>query len=427
MTTPVYTSPFTGTVVTPTQVSYYALSFGSSTPLYWPAIVNQGIGQIPAARIIDCVCTTANANAAIISLPEADQGTLGADILFRNLGSNAFTITDYTGANSVSVPVNSAKYFYLTNNNSAGGIWGNVTFGAGTSFADAATLAGAGLSTSNGQLVTSQNTIDVTSSPTINNASRAATFVWNGGAGTFTLPSVTSLTYGWYIGFRNNGTGSLTINPISPSTINGNTTIVTNPGDSGFIFYDSTVGGFVTVGWVAPSAVTFNSATYDVDTIVGNTLNLTSYAPIIQTYIAQSGTRTQTLAVTLPAITQIYILVNNTNQTNYNITFQNTGSSQPPLVLPAGNIFTVLSDGLNLYTLTASSTNLFYAANGSQSLPAFSFTNDTTTGMYLNGTGVLGLTANGNEIINMDGSNPSVPAVNVLASLNAKSISGGTF
>ena len=427
MPTPVFVSPFTGTVVTPTDVSYYALSFGSSTPLYWPSIVNQGVGEIPAARIIDCVCTSANANAAIITLPEADQGTVGADILFRNLGTNTFTIKDYTGANSVSVPMGISKYFYLTNNTTPGGVWNNVTFAAGTSYADAATLAGAGLTTSNGKLAVTENVVDVTSSPNITDASRGATFNWGAGGGTFTLPPVQNLSAGWWIGFRNSGSGSLNIYATTPNLINGNSEIVANPGDSGFIFYDSISGGFITVGWAAPSAVTFNSATYDVDTIVGNTFSLVSYAPIIQTYIAQSGTRTQSLAVTLPAITQIYILVNNTNQTGYNITFQCQGSSQTPLVLSAGNISTVLSDGTNLYVLTSSATGLFYAANGSASLPAYSFNNDVTSGMYLVGTGVLGLTANGTEIVNMDGSNPSTPAVNVLASLNAKSLGGGTF
>jgi len=425
MTTPVYTSPFTGTVVTPTDVSYYALSFSSNTPLYWPAIVNQATGEVPAARIIDCVAS--NANSATIYLPEADQGTVGADILFRNLGSTTVTIADYAGANSVTLSSGNARYFYLTNNTTTGGVWGSVAFGASTSYADAAALAGAGLTTVNGQLATTQNVVDITSTPIINDASRGTTFNWNAGAGSYTLPSVQTLSTGWWIGFRNNGTGSLSITPTSPNLINGESTIVTNPGDSGFIFYDSVGGGFITVGWVAPSAVTFNSATYDVDTIMGNTFSLISYAPIIQTYIAQSGTRTQTLAVTLPAITQIYILVNNTNQTGYNITFKCQGSSQTPLILSAGNIATVLSDGTNLYTLTSSSTGLFYAANGTAGLPAYSFNNDTTTGMYLVGTGVLGLTANGTEIVNLDGSNAMQPAVNVLASLNAKSISGGTF
>ena len=145
--------------------------------------------------------------------------------------------------------------------------------------------------------------------------------------------------------FRNNGTGSLSINPTSPNTINGQTTITANPGDSGFIILDTNSGGFITVGLAPANNVTFTAATYDVDTIPGNTFSLTSFAPIIQTYIAQSGTRTQTLAVTLPAITQIYILVNNTNQTGYNINFTVQGSLNPPLVLAAGGVVVVLKIG----------------------------------------------------------------------------------
>jgi len=422
MTTPTYTSPFTGTVVTPTDVSYEALSFSSNTNLYWPTTVNSS--QVVAARIIDCAAT---ATGLSILLPDASQGALGTDILFRNLGANAFTITDYLGGASVSVPVGTAKYFYLTNNTTQAGTWGNVTFGAGTSVADAATLAGLGLTTYNGQLATTQNVIDITSAPSIVNSSRAATYNWNAGAGNINLPSVQSLSTGWYIGFRNSGTGTLNFTPTSPELINGSATIATNPGDSGFIMYDSVSGGFITVGWVAPASVTFNSATYDVDNISGNTLSLVAYAPIIQTYIAQSGTRTQTLNVTLPAITQLYVLVNNTNQTGYNINFKCTGSSATALVLSAGQILTVLSDGTNLYSLTSASTGIYYASNGSSGVPSFSFSNDSTTGLFLKSTGILGITVGGTEIIDVNNSNPTAPVVNVNARLNATIISGGTF
>jgi len=422
MPTPVYTSPFTGTVVTPTDVSYYPLSFSTNQTLYWPATVNGQ--QVPAARIIDC---TPTASGLSIALPAGNQGTVGADILFRNLGAYSFLVTDSTGGNSFTVPVGISKYVYLTDNSTAAGIWNNVTFAAGTSVADAASLAGAGLTTVSGQLATTQNVVNITSSPTINNASRAATFVWGGGAGTITLPVGTSLSTGWFIGFRNNGTGGLIINPQSPSLLNSLTTITANPGDSGFIFYNVSTNGFYTVGFTAPSNITFTAATYDVDSIPGTTYDLTAFAPIIQTYIAQSNTRTATLAVTLPAITQLYVLTNNTNHTNYNVTFQNQGSSSPPLILSAGNIITVLSDGTNLYSLTQASSGLYYAANGSQSVPSFSFSSDTTTGMYLVGTSVLGLTANSNQIMKLDNSNLAQPLVTVTGRLTATSISGGTF
>ena len=422
MTTPVYTSPFTGTVVTPTDVSYYPLSFSTNQTLYWPATVNGQ--QVPAARIIDC---TPTASGLSIALPAGNQGTVGADILFRNLGNYSFLVTDSTGGNSFTVPIGISKYVYLTDNTTTAGTWNNVTFAAGTSVADAASLAGAGLTTVSGQLATTQNVVDVTSAPTINNASRAATFVWGGGAGTFTLPVGTSLSSGWFIGFRNNGTGALTINPQSPSLLNSLTTITANPGDSGFIFYDVSTNGFYTVGFTAPSNITFTAATYDVDSIPGTTYDLTAFAPIIQTYIAQSNTRTATLAVTLPAITQLYVLSNNTGHTNYNVTFKNQGSSSPALILSAGNIATVLSDGTNLYLLTQAATGLFYAANGSQTIPSYSFNNDTTTGMYLVGTSILGLTANSNQIMKLDNSNLSQPLVTVTGRLTATSISGGTF
>jgi hypothetical protein len=352
---------------------------------------------------------------------------LGADILFRNLGAHEFIITDFIGGASVTVPIGISKYFYLVDNTSAAGSWNNVTFGAGTSFADAATLAGAGLTTVNGQLATTQNPVNVTVSPNITDGSRAATFVWNAGAGSFTLPIIQELSDGWYIGFRNNGTGTLAINPTSPNTINGQTSINTNPGDSGFIFLNAAQTGFITVGLANPNALTFTAATYDVDSIPTNTFSLVNFAPIIQTYIAQSGTRTQTLAVTLPAITQIYVLANNTNQSGYNITFQNENSTQIPLVLTAGQIITVLSDGEYLYPLTSATTGAFYASDGTASLPAYSFNSDTHTGMYLVSTGILGLSANSTDIIKIDNSNISTPLVTVAATLNAQLISGGQF
>jgi hypothetical protein len=373
---------------------------------------------------MDCV---ASVDGLVILLPDATQGAVGSDILFRNLGAHAFTITDAAGAESITVAVGAAKYVYLTNNTTLGGTWSNIAFGVGTSYADAVTLQGAGLTTVSGQLATTQNVVDITATPTLNDLSRASTFNWNAGNGVINLPVPSTLSSGWYIGFRNSGGGALAITPVSPALINGQATITANPGDSGYVIYDINTGNFITVGFTAPSNVTFTSATYDVDSIPGSTLSLVAYAPIIQTYIAQSGSRTTTLTVTLPAITQLYVLVNNTNQTGYNINFVVSGSSQPPLVLAAGAVVTVLTDGINLFTLTQSSTGLFYASNGTAALPSYSFTGDTHTGMYLAGTSVLGLSANSTEIINIDNSNILQPLVTVNATLRAQLIDGGTF
>ena len=123
MTTPTYTSPFTGTVVQPTDVSYYALNFTADVNLYWPAVVNPT--QVPAARIIDASTSTSGLS---IALPQADQGTVGADILIRNKGATAFLVTDFDGGASVSIDPGISHYFYLTDNTTEAGVWSNVTF-----------------------------------------------------------------------------------------------------------------------------------------------------------------------------------------------------------------------------------------------------------------------------------------------------------
>lgn len=419
---PTFTSPFTGTVVEPTDVSYYALNFSSNTQLYWPAVVNPT--QVPAARIMDCTPSTTSLT---LILPQGNQGSVGTDILIRNKGSVPFTITAFDGSQSVTLTNGTSRYFYLSDNTTTAGVWQNVQFGTGTSAADAASLQGAGLTTITGQLAVTSNVVEVSSTPSITDNSRAATFVWTNGNGNLALPNVATLSGGWFIGFRNNGFGTLSITPTSPSLINGLTTISTNPGDSGYILYEQSTGNFFTVGWAVPSNVTFTSATYDVDSISGTALNLTGYAPIIQTYVALSGTRTTTLNVTLPAITQIYILVNNTSSGAYNISFNVAGSVTSPVVLTAGQVATVLSDGNALFSLTQTTSGVFLANNGSQTAPSHSFNSDQHTGMYLVGTSVLGLTANSIEMLNIDNTNTASPQIYTPATFNAGLIPGGTF
>jgi len=419
---PIFTSPFTGTVVQPTDVSYYALSFSANVQLYWPAVVNPD--QVPAARIIDATPSVAS---LIIKLPEANQGTTGADILIRNFGAVAFTVQDFAGTGSVSIAAGVSKYFYLSSNTTSAGVWQNVTFGTGTSSADAASLAGLGLVALSGQLNTTQNIIEVSSPPTVTDASRASTFIWTAGNNTINLPTAASLTAGWFIAFRNTGTGTLTFAPQGASLINGGATLGVNPAESGFILFQQSTNNFFTVGLAAPSNVTFTSASYDVDSILVNTFSLVSYAPIIQTYVALSGTRAATLAVTLPATTQLYVLVNDTGQAGYNITFQVSGSLQTPISLANGAVALVLSDGNFLYVISQTTTNIFLAINGTAAAPSHSFINNTNTGMYLVGTNVLGLSANSTNMLTIDNTNTLSPQISTPAAFNAGSISGGTF
>lgn len=420
---PSYVSPFTGDVVQQTDVTYYALAFSTNTQLYWPAVLNGT--QVPASRIMDCTPSTTGLT---VFLPNASQGSNGIDILFRNFGTQTFFIAQFGGSGSSSIAPGESKYYYLSDNSTDAGVWQNVTFGTGTSAADAASLAGAGLAAISGKLAVSQTPITSSSAPTITNASRANTFVWTGGNGVFTIPLASTLSAGWWIGFRNNGTGSIVLTPTGGQLINKSANVSVPPGGSGFIFYQQSSNEFYTIGLQTPSNVTFTSAVYDVDNIVGPTLSLVTFAPFIQTYVSLSGTRTTGLEVILPATTSLYVLINDTTTTLYDISFSISGSLAAPTVLAPGSIITALSNGNQLIILSQSSSVYFYGADGSAALPTFSFLNDTSTGMYLDSTGILGLTTNGFNILTLDGSIPSSPQITTIANFTATGgIDGGTF
>ena len=419
---PTYVSPFTGTVVQQTDVTYFELNFSTNTSLHWPAQVNPP--EIPAARIMDC--TAANPNLSII-LPPADQGSTGTDIFIRNLGANAFFVKDYTGNVTATVGVGEVKYYYLADNSTPAGVWNNIEFGAGTSSADAATLAGPGLAAIAGKLAVTDEIFEVSTTPTLTEADRAKTYVWTGGNGSLILPTGSTLNSGWFIAFRNGGNGNLIIQGSGGEQINSTGSITTAPGNSGYIIFKQDTNEFFTVGLSTPTNVSLTSATYDVDAIVGNTFSLVTFAPVIQTYTAPSGTRTQTLLVELPGTAQVYTILNSTGTVAYDVTFKVSGSPQVPVAIPNGTAATVLSVGSYLYVLTQVAVNNFYGQNGSAGAPPFTFTNDPTSGMYLIGVGNLAFSANGIEMLNIDNTDTMNPLISTPGQFNAALIAGGTF
>jgi hypothetical protein len=421
-----FTSPFTGNVIQPTDVSYDAITLSTVTQLYWPQYVNAG--QQVVARILD---VNATSTGAILTLPDALQGSVGSDILIRNVGSYEFAVQNFAEVNSFSVPAGQAAYTYLTDNTSAGGVWDNIAFGAGVAYADAATLAGNSTAAILGKLETAFVTSSYITAPTITDATRGHCLVWTSGAGTWTLPAVSSLTEGWFILIRNNGTGTLTIQTSAVnSTIDGQSSIALPLGDSCFICVnrDITKQDFFTVGRARPNSLTFSSATYDVDTVAGATLSLITNTPIIQRFTALSGARTSSLLVQLPAVTQVYYFLNDTNQSSYNINFQVQGSSQPPYSLAASRQAIVLSDGTNIYPLLQANVGQFLANRGTAAAPAFSFNLDPSSGMYSPNDAQLGFSVNGAIIATMDGTAGAGNFVtNFVGRVDADLISGGQF
>jgi len=420
-----FVSPFTGDVVQPTDVSYDSLTFSTNQELVWPNYAVPGENTVAAARIIDCVATTTGLT---IKLPAGNQSSVGSDILFRNKGTNSFVVEDISGDQSVTIVAGGSRYFYLVDNSTLDGVYSNVEFGAGTSIADAASLVGSGLTNQAGRLETSTNVQEVNVAPTLDEESRAIAYVWTNGAGSFQLPAASTLASGWFIMVRNGGTGTLLIQAPSGSLIDNSTTATLYPQDSSIVVFDKTTDNFFTVGLTRPSILSYTAASYDVDNITGNTLSLVTYAPTIQTFVAFSGTRTQTLNVILPAITQVYILSNDTGQSGYAVTFQVTGSSQTAIPVSNGTSVILLSDGNSLSILSSQSiTGNFLANNGTVGSPSYSFTSDSSSGMFLNSIHRPGIVAFGINMLDIDARNLGDLQINTPAKFNAALISGGTF
>jgi hypothetical protein len=420
-----FVSPFTGDVVQPTDVSYLSLNFSTNQVLVWPTYAVPGATTVAAARIIDCVATTSGRT---ITLPAGNQTSVGSDILFRNKGTNSFVVQDISGSQSVTIAAGGSRYFYLVDNSTVDGVYSNVEFGAGTSIADAASLVGSGLTNQAGRLETSTTVEEVSVAPTLDEESRAIAYVWTNGAGQFDLPDPSTLAAGWFIMVRNGGTGTLLIESPSGSLIDNSTTTTLYPQDSSIVVFDKTTDNFFTVGLTRPSILSYTAASYDVDNITGNTLNLVTYAPTIQTFVAFSGTRTENLNVLLPAITQVYIISNDTGQAGYAITFQVSGSLQPAIPVSDGTAVILLSDGNSLSILSSQSVvGNFLANDGSVSSPSYSFTSDSSSGMFLNSIHRLGLSAFGINMLDIDARNLSDLQMSTPAQFNAALISGGSF
>ena len=422
-----YTSAFTGNVIQPTDVSYASVALTQSIQLYWPQYANDT--QQTTARIMEF---TANNTGYAVTLPDATQASVGQDILIRNTGTYPIFFQRFDGTGSFTVNGGQVFYTYIVDDSTQAGVWALLQFGTGTSTADATTLAGNSTAAILGKIEAAFVTSEYITAPAINDASRGNCLVWNGGVGTWALPSVNSLSQGWFILVRNNGTGALTINPAtgSSSLIDGLGSLTLPLGDSCFICVnrDPAVQEFFTVGRSRPNSLTFTSATYDVDAISGASLNLVSNTPIIQRFTALAGTRASSLLVELPAVTQVYYLLNDTNQSGYSINFQVYGSSQTPFSLASNSQAVILSDGNNVWPLIQANVGTQLVQRGTAVNPAYSFAADPNSGMYSPNNGMLGFAAGSNNIATMDVTGGTGNYITTfIGRIQADLITGGQF
>jgi hypothetical protein len=368
-----YNSPFTGNVVQPTDVSYRSITLSANLQLEWP--INGTSTNDAAARIMEVTATTTSLQ---LWMPPANQASVGQDAMIRNTGANTFVVYDYAGAHTiVSIPAGEARYIYITANPDESGTWGIIAFGIGSSGADAATLAGYGLTAIGATLNQSQPVTTFSSDYTALTSDRASTYVWTGGAGTLTLDLAATLGNNWFMLVRNGGSGTLTVQTTSSQLFNGSTSVILQVGDSCFICCSGTA--FYSVGLGRSTQFNFTQLTKAVSTGT-YTLTATEAANVIQKY---TGTVTGTVTVILPKTIQVYYITNQTSGA-YDIVFTTNTSGAATAIVPAGQQVILLCDSANLLnasTIAAGASNITLV-NGSVGAPALNFASEGTTGIY---------------------------------------------
>lgn len=409
-----FISPFTGDVVQPTDVSFRRFTLAANTTLSWP--INGNATGNYAARIMEIEATSAGLS---LFMPPANQTSVGTDSLIFNYGSETFTVKDADGGTIIAIAAGEAQYIYVTTNPDAAGTWGVIAFGAGSSGGNASSLAGLGLMAISSTLNQSHPAQNISNGYSFVLADRAQLKLWDGGSGSATLPLTSTVNDNWFILFKNNGTGTFTLNTSGGEQIDNQTSKQYQPGDSSFIICNGSE--YLTVGYGINASFGFNVL---VKSVTGGAYALTASeaANIVQEYV---GNLTSDVTVTYPPIVQLYIISNQTVDNGFDLVITTGAVGASSVTVPPGQQVTVFCDGTNF--LNANTVQVgasyFQLLDGSLAIPSVSFVNEPTSGMYRPGAGQIGFVILGSEILDITASGVSVDGSGTFTT----GISGGTF
>jgi len=383
-----YVNPFTGQTIQPSQVGYEQLTISTNTTLQWP--VNGNTSNV-VANIIEVTATTTSLN---LFMPAATQVSTGQSVLIRNIGANPFTVVKSDGSTIVAISSGVAQYIYVTNNTTEPGTWATVTFGAGTSSANAGALAGFGLKAISTTLNQAYNLTTYNSTTTFTTSDRASFAVYTGGVGSFNLPSSATLGNDWFINIRNNGTGILTITPTGADTIDGNASQQLQIGES-FVVVSNGTNGFNSFGYGQSSSF-FYTILSKVVTGLGPSITLSSSeaSNVIQEY---SGTLAANTQIIFPSTVQLYVVTNLTSGA-FTLTFRTAAVGGATVVIPQTQSLVLVCDGTNVYnanSATISTLPSLTLNSGTAAAPSLNYSGDTTTGYYRPSSGQLGFSLAG--------------------------------
>jgi hypothetical protein len=320
--------------------------------------------------------------------------SVGEDFLIRNTGSETLIVKDNAGTQIATVAIGAASYFYLVNNTTDSGVYGVIGFGVGTSTADAASLVGYGIKAIGASLNQSHPVIPVASSTAIDGTYRAKLVSFTGGTGTFSLTSAATLGDDYFVMIRNNGTGTLTIDPASSETVDGQSTLQIQPSES--LMLISTGTQWYSVGYGRSTLYQFTQLTKDVS--AGGTFTLTA-AEASNKLLTFVGNPASAVTIIVPSVVSVYYTYSNIS-TAFSITVKTSAGSGT--TVPQGARIIAICDGTNVMSAQSAVANSSVSlTDGSVSVPALFFSSQTNTGLFKYSTNGLGFAVNGVDIMHL--------------------------
>ncbi len=399
---------FSGSAISPSEVAYASYSFGSDLTLYWPQF---SAGQTDIAARFMNMMATANTSLNVI-MPDATLVSVGYDVIIFNAGSYAFDVVDANGGAIATIATGQTYYILLNDNTTAAGGWQTVQFGVGTGSASAAALAGAGLLAAAGLLEQNILATTVSGSTALTSTARAILQVWNGGAGTVTLPSAASVGNGFFFPFANDGSGSVTVATVGGEQIDGASTSIFTQTQSAFIV--STGTAWFTVG----KGLQNNFSVTVLNLNVAGSSDVTETSAQAQSIIQQyTGVLTGSINVIVPTTPQLYFVYNNTTGP-YTLTVKTASGTGVEVTQGTNTI--LYCDGTNVVgAFTSSIGTSITLPVGSAGAPTLNFSGTTNTGLYSPTVGQMAITAGGYEVMNFISAASSVNHLQSQASATA--------
>ena len=385
-----FIDPFGGNTVPPSYERYASYSLTANDTLYWPSQYDGSTGLL-AASIMEITATAG----LTLTLPPANQTSVGYDLLIRNVGANSFDVVDFDGGAVATIAVGEARYVYVADNSTAAGIWNLFTYGTGTSSADASSLAGLGLEASSGKIRVNASYRSVNSTSNALSSDRGKLLEIVSGSITLTLPQASTVGDGYYVFLHNTASGSSVIEGYASETIDGSLNKTIFPGESLIAICNGTY--WLTVGYGRDVEFTFSE--FVVDMAMGSTV-LTS-AQVAGRMIRLSGTAAGDLTITLPTVDNIYFLNVESGLGGFTATF--TTGSGSTVDLTSDQKTVVYCDGTNITAaITTTVTSTIALTDGSASIPPLGFDLDPDTGIFRPGADTLAITAGGTQVAQFD-------------------------